>query len=61
MAIIKIITYWGIGVLRFLGIKLRAKSRKYPIKRDEYGRTARQRAFAAFGEGKKPAEDHKNR
>lgn len=43
-------------MLRFLGIKLKTKSRKYPIKRDEYGRTARQRAFAAFQEGKRPAE-----
>jgi hypothetical protein len=32
------------------------KSRRYPIKRDEYGRSARQRAFNAFDDGKRPAE-----
>lgn len=32
------------------------KSRKYPIKRDEFGRSARQRAFDAFDDGKRPAE-----
>lgn len=32
------------------------KSRKYPIKRDEYGRSARQRAFELFWEAKRPAE-----
>jgi hypothetical protein len=30
--------------------------RKYPIKRDESGQSARKRAFAAFDEGKKPEE-----
>lgn len=37
-------------------IELRRKGRKYPIKRDSYGRSARQRAFAAFENGKTPAE-----
>ena len=39
-----------------LNIWLRKKSRKYPIKRDEYGRSAWQRAFEAFDAGKRPAE-----
>ena len=30
--------------------------RKYPIRRDEYGRTARRRCFEAFGKGYRPAE-----
>ena len=34
--------------------KLRKRSRKYPIKRDEYGRSARQRAFEAYDDGKRP-------
>lgn len=37
-------------------IKLRRKTRKYPIKRDSYGRSARQRAFDAFENGKTAAE-----
>lgn len=36
--------------------KLRKRSRKYPIKRDEFGRSARQRAFEAFDCGKRPGE-----
>jgi len=36
--------------------KLRKRSRKYPIKRDEHGRAARQRAFEAFDCGKRPGE-----
>jgi len=36
--------------------KLRKGSRKYPIKRDKYGRSARQRAFEAFDHGKRPGE-----
>lgn len=32
------------------------KSRKYPIKYDEYGRSARQQAFELFGEGYRPAQ-----
>lgn len=36
--------------------KLRKRSRKYPIKRDEFGRSARQRAFEAFDRGKRPRE-----
>lgn len=43
-------------MLNILSIKLKKKSRKYPIKRDEYGASARQRAFKAFGYGKRPAE-----
>jgi hypothetical protein len=36
--------------------KLRKRSRKYPIRRDECGRSARQRAFKAFDRGKRPSE-----
>lgn len=36
--------------------KPRRKARKYRIKRDEYGRSARRRAFDAFDGGKGPAE-----
>jgi len=43
-------------MLNILPIKLKKKSRKYPIKRDEYGRSARQRAFDTFDLGKRPAE-----
>ena len=32
------------------------KRRDYPIKRDEYGRSARQQAFALFTEGYRPAQ-----
>ena len=32
------------------------RSRKYPIKRDSYGSSARQQAFDAFDQGKRPAE-----
>jgi len=39
-----------------LPIKLRKKSRKYPIKRDEYGKSARRLAFDAFDRGLKPAQ-----
>jgi len=39
-----------------LRIKSRKKSRKYPIKRDELGRSARQRSFEAFDHGMTPAE-----
>jgi len=35
---------------------LRRDARRYPIKRDEYGRSARKRAFEAFNEGKRPLE-----
>ena len=35
------------------------KSRKYPIKRDEYGRTGRQQAFALFNKGYRPTQVHK--
>ena len=41
------------GLLHRAGIK---KSRDYPIQRDESGRSLRQRALAAFDEGKRPAE-----
>ena len=36
--------------------KLRKRSRRYPIKSDEQGRSARQRAFEAFHCGKRPGE-----
>ena len=36
--------------------KLRKRSRKYPIKKDEHGRSARRRAFDAFDFGKRPGE-----
>lgn len=39
-----------------LRTKLGKKSRKYQIKRDEYGRSARQRAFDDFDDGKRPAK-----
>ena len=34
----------------------RKKPRKYPLKKDEYGRSARRRAFYAFDSGKRPSE-----
>jgi len=37
-------------------IKLFKKTRKYPIQRDEYGRSLRQRAFEYFDKGKRPVE-----
>ena len=43
-------------MLRISLSKLRKRSRKYPIKKDEYGRSARQRAFEAFQCGKRPGE-----
>jgi transposase len=46
----------GTKMLDRLRIKPKKKSRKYPIKRDEYGRSARQRAFDAFDDGQRPAE-----
>ena len=45
-----------VSELHNLPVKFKKKSRKYPIKRDEYGTSARQRAFKAFGQGKRPAE-----
>ena len=39
-----------------LPIKLRKRSRKYPSKRNEGGKSARCRAFDAFGLGLKPAQ-----
>ena len=36
--------------------KLIKKSRKYPVRKDECGRSARQRAFEAFDDGKNPRE-----
>jgi transposase len=36
--------------------KLGLKKRRYPVKQDSYGRSARRRAFEAFDDGKKPAE-----
>jgi len=32
------------------------KGRKYPIKRDQFGESARRRAFALFEKGRRPAE-----
>jgi hypothetical protein len=43
-------------MINFPLLKLRKKPRKYPIKRDEYGRSARRRAFDAFDQGLRPAE-----
>jgi len=43
-------------MFNILLIKLRKKSRKYPIKRDRYGKSARRRAFDAFDRGLKPAQ-----
>jgi AraC-like DNA-binding protein len=36
--------------------RLLKKRRKYPIKRDQFGRTARQRAFELFGRDLRPAQ-----
>jgi hypothetical protein len=36
--------------------KLRRRTRKYPIKRDEYGKSARRRAFDTFDQGLRPAQ-----
>lgn len=43
-------------MLRIPLLKLRKKSRKYPIKRDVPGRSARNRAFQASDDGKRPSE-----
>ena len=43
-------------MLNRLRIRLKKKSRKYPIRRDKYGKSARRRAFDAFDDGKRPAE-----
>ncbi|MFC1968314.1 hypothetical protein ACFLVX_02845 [Chloroflexota bacterium] len=43
-------------MFKILPVKLKKKSRKYPIKRDESGASARQRAFEDFDQGKMPAE-----
>ena len=40
--------------IRFM--KRGKKSRKYPLRIDEYGRSARQRAFLAFDRGLRPAQ-----
>jgi hypothetical protein len=37
------------------------KSRKYPIKRDEYGQSARQQAFILFSHGFRPAQIFKDK
>ncbi len=37
-------------------LKIFHKPREYPIIRDEYGRSARQQAFALFTEGYRPAQ-----
>ena len=36
--------------------KLGKKSRKYPIQRDQFGRSGRRRAFDAFDKEKRPAQ-----
>ena len=38
---------------RLLGLK---RTRKYPIQRDWFGKSLRQRCFEAFDEGERPAE-----
>ncbi len=43
-------------MLNILAIRLKRKKRKYPIKRDEFGQSARQRCFDTFDSGKRPAE-----
>ncbi len=42
-------------LLRLMGL-IRNRSRKYPVRRDEYGRSARQRCFIVFDGGRGPAE-----
>lgn len=43
-------------MIDIFGKKVEKKSRKYPIKRDQYGKSARQRAFEYFNKGKRPAK-----
>lgn len=43
-------------MIDLFGKKVEHKSRKYPIKRNELGKSARQRSFAAFDRGKRPTE-----
>jgi len=43
-------------MFRLFRVIRREDRRKYPIKRDEYGRSARQQAFEGFDKGKRPAE-----
>lgn len=37
-------------------VRLRTRPRKYPIKRDEYGKSTRRRCFDLFDKGTRPAE-----
>ena len=41
---------------RLTVLKPRKKSRKYPIQRDQFGRSGRRRAFDGFDKGKRPAQ-----
>ena len=45
----------------FLNLIRVLRSRKYPIKYDEYGRSARQRAFELFTEGYRPSQIFKEK
>jgi len=42
---------WSLSVLKLL-----KRKRKYPIQRDQFGRTGRKRAFDAFDRGLRPAQ-----
>ena len=46
----------GPMTIRDMRINLKRKSRKYPIIREQYSRTARQQAFDAFDYGRRPAK-----
>lgn len=43
-------------MLNILPVNLRKKRRKYPLKKDEGGRSARRRAFEAFDRGLRPTQ-----
>lgn len=43
-------------MLNIISFITRRKERKYPIQRDEYGQSLRQRAFAAFYNGQRPMQ-----
>jgi hypothetical protein len=49
------ITATGVLMFKSLPFIWRRDRRKYPIKRDEHGRLAWQRAFEEFDNGKRPA------
>lgn len=44
------------GVSYYINRGIFKRSRRYPIQRDEFGRSLRQRAFEAFDEGKRPKQ-----